>query len=272
MELFLKQIAVALNYQQELLIFGLLLARIMPMVIQTPYLGGKLVPSELKMGLGIILAIILRPLVAPTLSEEIRADFMPYLGLMMKEIFIGFVLGFVNSHVFTVVEMAGRFIDTGRGSSMAEVLVPESGGRATPFGDLYYQLLLCIFVAMGAHSIFLDAFFMSFASIPIGTGGPFTGDLWPFTNYMMQLCGQVLLASVLLSAPIQAAVLITDVVFGILNRVAPQLNAYFMAMPVKAMGGVILAVVVMDTFAGRLADYVVWSLQTVEKTISLLVR
>jgi flagellar biosynthesis protein FliR len=91
-----------------------------------------------------------------------------------------------------------------------------------------------------------------------------------FSDYMIRLTSDILLISVLLSAPVMAAVLITDVVFGILNRVAPQLNAYFMAMPVKAMGGVILAIAIMDPFMARLSDYTVWSLQTVEKTLALL--
>src|SRR3954469_2272834 len=122
----LQRLAVALQYQQQLLMLGLILARTMPMVIQTPFLGGKLVPTELKMGLGLLLSIVLWPVAQGAMTEPLPSDFMPYLGLMMKEIFVGFVLGFVNSHIFTIVEMAGRHIDTARGSSMAEVLVPES--------------------------------------------------------------------------------------------------------------------------------------------------
>jgi flagellar biosynthesis protein FliR len=271
MEQLLHQIAVALTYQQQIMMLGLILARIMPMVIQTPYLGGKLVPNELKMGLGLVLAIVIWPLAASSMKEPLSTDFVPFLGLMMKEIFIGFVIGFVNSHVFTIMEMAGRFIDTARGSAMAEVMVPETGHRATPFGDVYYHLLLIIFIGLGAHGVMLEAFFFSFASIPLNVGIPLGADLWPLTQFMIELCATVLLASVLLSAPIMAAVLITDVVFGILTRVAPQLNAYFMAMPVKAMGGIALAVLIMDTFATRLGDYVVWSLHTVEKTLGLMV-
>ena len=89
-------------------------------------------------------------------------------------------------------------------------------------------------------------------------------------DYMIRLVCEVFLSAVMLSAPILAAVLITDVVFGILNRVAPQLNAYFMAMPVKAMGGVLVALAVMDAFVSRLTDYGVWNLAAVRHVFEIL--
>jgi flagellar biosynthetic protein FliR len=74
----------------------------------------------------------------------------------------------------------------------------------------------------------------------------------------------------LLALPVGAATFITDIVFGLLNRVAPQLNAYFMAMPVKAMAGVALVFVTMEPFVARSKEYIVWSLHAVEHSIELL--
>ena len=74
---------------------------------------------------------------------------------MLKEVFVGFVIGFLNSHIFLAMDMAGRIIDTARGVSMSEVQVPHSKQRATITGNLYYQLFLVIFLLAGAHHIFL---------------------------------------------------------------------------------------------------------------------
>ena len=71
----------------------------------------------------------------------------------------------------------------------------------------------------------------------------------------------------LLAAPVIAATFITDLVFGMLNRVAPQLNAYFLAMPVKAVAGVIMALVAFIPFTNRLEYYTVWVLDAVDKTV-----
>jgi len=266
----LKHLNIALNYTQEMLVVALVLARIMPMVVQTPFLGGKVAPPEIKMAFGVMFTIILWPIARGSITAPLPISPIPFLMLMMKEVFIGMVIGYVNSLMFTIMEMGGRLIDTARGASMSEVMVPHSGQRETMFGDLYYHMLLVVFMALGAYGIFFEAFFMSFAAIPLNVGLPDTVGIWALCEFLIRLTADVFLAAVLLAAPIVAAVLVTDVVFGILNRVAPQLNAYFMAMPVKAMGGVMIALAIMDAFVSRLTDYTTWNLAAVEKTIRLL--
>ncbi|MBI5507928.1 MAG: flagellar biosynthetic protein FliR [Deltaproteobacteria bacterium] len=270
MQEFLRQAGIALDYQREMLIGALILIRTMPMIMLTPYLAGKLAPTEVKMGLGLMLTMLLWPLARLTVGDDLPLTAIPFLMLMLKELFVGLAIGFVNAHVFWAVEMAGRMIDTVRGASMAEVMVPESGTRATPVGDLFYQLLIVIFMALDGHHVFIQAYFYSFAKIPLQSYIPMGADLGPFIDFTIRLTGELLLASLVLSAPVVAATFITDVVFGILNRVAPQLNAYFMSMPVKAMAGIILILIAVDPFVARLKDHIVWSLQTMEQTIDYL--
>lgn len=272
MELFLREVAGWLNYTQELLVLALVLARTMPMIIQTPFLGGKLAPMEIKIGLGLLFTAVLWPIARVSITAPLPTTAVPFLLLMAKELFIGLAIGFVNSLVFALMEMAGRLVDTSRGAALAEVLEPHSGLRATPFGDLYYQLFLVMFVALGAHGIFFEAFFFSFAAIPLNVGLPPPAELASFADLTMRLTGDILLAAVLLAAPVLAVMLVTDIVFGILNRIAPQLHAYFMAMPVKAMVGIALVVAVMGALTERLRHWVLWSLSAAERTLELLVR
>ena len=94
--------------------------------------------------------------------------------------------------------------------------------------------------------------------------------LGPLMEHLMRMTGDLLSMSLILAAPIVAATFISDVVFGILNRVAPQLNAYFMSMPVKAWGGVIMILVAFDAIYARFRDYVIWALKAVEETLALI--
>lgn len=259
-----------LQHTQELLLAALILARTMSMVVLTPFLGGKVIPNEVKMGLGILLAIVAWPVARESVAIVPTSGAF-FLVLMLKEIFIGYCIGFVNGHIFTALEMAGRIIDTARGSSMAEVMVPHSGQRVTTTGNLYYQLFLVVFMAVGAHRVFLQGYFMTFAALPLDVGLNLGATAEPFYSFMIRMTADVWLISVLLSFPVVAATLITDVVFGILNRVAPSLNAYFMSMPVKAMGGIIMVLVVMGAFMEQLQRYVVWTLSHIEQTIDYLV-
>ena len=240
------------------------------MIPKDPFLGGALVPNTVKMGLGVVLTIVVWPLARGSLAGEIPYEAITFALLMLKEVFVGFAVGFVNAHIFWAMEMAGRIIDTVRGTSMAEVLVPHTKKRATPFGDLYYQMMLVFFVVLGGHRVFLDTFCFSFASIPLNATIDSGPGLTPFFFFMIRTTAEIFLIATLMAAPIMAATFITDVVFGILNRVAPQLNAYFMAMPVKAVAGVIMALVALIPFSARLEYYTVWTLEAVGDTLTYL--
>ena len=87
---------------------------------------------------------------------------------------------------------------------------------------------------------------------------------------MLNTTAELWQIAVVLAAPVMAATFISDVVFGILNRVAPQLNAYFMSMPVKAFGGVVMIFVALDAIVARMHDWVEWSLVKVQTTLDLL--
>ena len=272
MDQLLEQLGIQLNYTRELLIVALILGRIMPMIVLTPFFGGSVAPTQIKMGLGVLLTVLVWPAARESVTGPIPYTVFGFLILMLKEIFVGMVIGFVNAHMFYAMEMAGRLIDTVRNVSMSEVLVPGSKQRITTTGNLYYQLFLVIFFVLGAHHIFLQGFFLSFTTIPINESIGLGEELAPLVDFILRLTADILLISVTLASPVMAATFITDVVFGILNRVAPQLNAYFMSMPVKAWGGVIVIFVALGAIATRLEDYSLWAVNAAQDAIDHLSR
>ena len=261
-----------LNYTQELLIVALILARTVPMIFLSPFFAGKIAPPEVKWGLSIVFCLTVWPVARPAALAHGPVPYQALLFsiIMLKEVFVGFCIGFLNAHVFWAMDMAGRLIDTARGTSMSEVQDPHSKQRVTPFGDMYTQLLLIFFMLFGGHQLFLEAYLYSFQTIPLNGFLPDFFDIGQFSDFMIRTTASIFLLALLLAAPTVAATLITDTVFGILNRVAPQLNAYFMSMPVKAMAGVVMVLVAMDAFVARAEWYTVWALQMVGRSIELL--
>ncbi|RYF06669.1 MAG: type III secretion protein, partial [Deltaproteobacteria bacterium] len=201
------------DYTREMLVVGLVLARTLPMIFLTPFMAGQQAPPELKMGLSLLLALLLWPLVSSSIHTIPMAAFGVTL-LMLKEALIGLTIGLSASFTFSAVETAGRFIDTTRGAAMSEVLVPTSRSRATPIGTMYSQLLLVFFVCIGGHRIFLDLFFESFRLLPIDAGIDMTPGWSPLAEHLTRMAGNVLYIAVIMSAPAIAATFITDLVFG----------------------------------------------------------
>ena len=101
------------------------------------------------------------------IAGQKQYKFIGFLVMMLKEVFIGFCIGFVLLELFLIADMLGRLVDLLRGTTMATALVPELKERSSVFGNMSYQLFLVIFLSIGGHRYFLGALFTSFAAIPV---------------------------------------------------------------------------------------------------------
>src|SRR5688572_29007643 len=104
MEELYRQIGAGKAICQAMLIGTLIVMRVLPIIFQTPYLGGKLVPMETRMGLSIGLAVLVYPFARDTLSGTLDINPAVYIALMFQELFIGYVLGFVATELFYAME------------------------------------------------------------------------------------------------------------------------------------------------------------------------
>jgi flagellar biosynthetic protein FliR len=100
--------------------------------------------------------------------------------------------------------------------------------------------MLALFLALHLHHPFMEALFQSFVTLPINEFPHFRAGFWPFVEYMARVTSDVLLVGISLAVPVGIITLIIETSFGLINRVAPQINAYFMAMPAKVIGGTII--------------------------------
>lgn len=226
---------------QIVLAFALIMARLIMIVNLVPFLGSKNAPAPVKMGLSFIIAILLWPTVKVGLTGPIPTESLTFIMMMFKEIFIGFAIGFMTAEIFYAVEMAGQFIDIVRGANQIQLMVPELAERSSAFGTLYYQLMLVLFLISGLHELFFSALTDSFIGIPIDSFPPMSVGSTSFYSLFTHMLSNIFLVAITLAFPIGAVCLIINIAFGLMNRVAPQINAYFMAMPAQALGGVIIS-------------------------------
>lgn len=241
------------DLSEMLLPAGLILVRIAAIVFQTPFLGGRLVPPETRMGLSLGLTLLVWPYATGGLTGPLDANALVFVVLMLKELFIGFVVGFLAAELFYFMETAGRALDVMRGTNMAEVQAPELQLRVSPIGQFNFQLLLVVFCTLNGHGYFIEGLIESFRLVPV--------DGWPgFSLGMEHMVLQILrhtaslfeIAFALVFPGLFAGFLV-DVVFGMFNRIAPQLNAYFMALGIKALAGLALFMFALSLMIRELA-------------------
>jgi flagellar biosynthetic protein FliR len=222
---------------------GLILARTVPLVVMSPVFGGRTLPGQHKIGLSMILVLVLYPCVSPIVGKDLPTQGIAYWGLMLKEVGIGAMFGFLSSLVFFAIESAGNLIDVQRGTQQASVLVPQLDVQGPIFANLHIQLATVLFFSLNLHHLYIKGYFQSFELLPVNHYPKFSEHFQTFITQVIHMSGNIFAVSMQLTAPIILALLMVDVVFGVMNRIAPMVQVYFLAMPFKAVVGIIMFVV-----------------------------
>ena len=170
--------------------------------------------------------------------------------LAFREALIGFLIGFFAAVPFWIAENVGNFIDNQRGATMGEVYSPLSGAQVSTTGIFFTQIVSTLFFVGGAVLVFLGALYSSYSLWPVFPAAP-TGAANPLgfslaSNASEQVMGtldSMLRVTVVISAPVIIVMFLATLGLGLVNRTAPQLNVFFLSMPVKsALGIAMLAV------------------------------
>lgn len=257
-----------LNFTELLLQMALVMGRVLPLTLITPFMGGELVQSEVKLGVGITLSLILYPLVGAGRPVPIFA--FPFMALLIKEVAIGGVIAFTASLIFEGARAAGTFIDTMSGANMATVMVPQIQQQASLFADLNFQFTVVLFLALNGHHVVITALADSFDLIPINGYPHFAHGTWPFFELMLRTTAHLMLVCVALSAPAAAATFLSDVALGLVNRVAPQIQVYFMSMSIKPVATVFIMLLALAMFSDELARQFGFMLDDVKRAALLM--
>ena len=161
--------------------------------------------------------------------------------LAFKEAIIGFLIGFFASIPFWVAENVGNFIDNQRGATMGEVYSPLSGAQVSTTGIFFTQVVSTLFFTSGAVFLLLGALYKSYAAWPV-----FGGFVSFAPDAPVQLLGTLdgmLRTTVVIAAPVIIVMFLATLGLGLVNRTAPQLNVFFLSMPVKSALGIAMLIV-----------------------------
>lgn len=222
-------------------IFLLGLARIVPTIAITPFLGGKMLADPIKIGLSGLIVLIFLPFLIVHTQSALTFD-VNFMFLLVKEVFIGSALGFIISVPFFYSQAAGALIDHQRGSQSLQVTDPSTQTQTSPTGTLYNNMMLVTFFMIGGPLLFFDAMFSSYSVIPADAFLP--PEFFKLTNHfwltLMRMFTTIVSISLQLSAPSIIAMLMSDLFLGIANRMAPQVQISFLLWSLKAFIGIAL--------------------------------
>jgi len=209
--------------------------RIMPIIGLAPFFGARILPHPVKVVFSLILVCAVMPKILLTVTEPVGFNFNLIL-LGFKELFIGLIMGFFLGLPFLIVTSAGVFIDHQRGAASLMVNDPTIQNQSSPIGTVYNLMLIVLFFVADGPFFVIDSILDSFQIVP---PDKFLNPLFFAPQTYMQdkivKCLQVFAVMALqLSAPSLIALLMTDTFLGVINRLAPQVQIYFLGIGLKS--------------------------------------
>ncbi len=222
-------------------VFFLTMARLLPILALAPFLGSQNVPMTIRVMFGVSLTAIFLPQNLMHVHGSIPFA-MPFVGLLIKELIIGAVIGFLASVPFYIAQMSGSLIDFQRGASSLQVTDPTTKSQTGSIGILFNLVLIALFFSLGGPIYFFNGVATSYEMIPVD--GLISPDLFhlknPFWVTMVKTLQKMFNLCIQLAAPSLIGILLMDMFLGIANRLAPQVQIVFLGIPLKSWVGLAL--------------------------------
>jgi flagellar biosynthetic protein FliR len=230
--------------------FMLVFARIGSMVMLLPALGETTIPVRVKLAIALMLTLIILPLHRSAYHVDM-GSLTPLLVLMVQEMLIGIVLGTTARVTLSALQVAGSVIAQQLGLGSAVAIDPTGGQQAILIGNFLTLLGITLLFATDSHHLVIAALNESYAIFSPGELVP-SGDL---AALAMRAFAAAFKIGAQLSAPFLVFGLVFNVGLGVLARLMPQMQVYFVGVPLSILAGFLIFALVLVAMMGTFLDY-----------------
>ena len=232
--------------------FLLIFARIGTMIMLMPTLGEVNIPARIRLGIALALTMILLPLHRNAYQVNLE-NLGPLPVLLVHEILVGLVLGATARVTISALTVAGSIIAQQLGLGFVTAVDPTQGQQGIVVGNLLTILGITFLFATDMHHLVIAALTDSYKIFKPGELIP-SGDVAALATKAFTLAFKI---GVQLSAPFLVFGLVFNIGLGVLARLMPQMQVYFVGAPLSIMLGFLILVVVIATMMGAFVDYFV---------------
>jgi flagellar biosynthetic protein FliR len=222
--------------------FVLVMARIGAAIMLLPGLGEAEPPVMLRVGLSLAVTALLLPAIAPSIAVVPESGVQ--VGLMVAaEVITGLWIGWLARLLVLALPIAGQFISYMLG--VANVLQPDAelGGQATPIARLFAIVAPLAILVSGLYALPLAALAGSYRLVAPGALLPAADT----AEVAVRATAAFFALSIQLASPFILVAVIWHVAIGMLARLVPRLQVYFVIMPGQIVGGIVLLAVLATT-------------------------
>lgn len=211
---------------------GLIFARVGALVMLMPGIGESSVPPRIRLGIALLLSLMLYPVLSARLPA-IPTDLGGVAGQVIVEVLLGLAIGAVIRFFLGSLAVAGEVISLQTTLSFAQTTNPLQAQPSTSVATFLTVVGLTLVFSTDLHQLFIAAIVRTYTLFPPGARLP-SADL---SGLAVRAMGETFALGVQLSAPILVFSLVIYVAAGLIGRMMPQFQVFFVATPLIVLLG-----------------------------------
>jgi flagellar biosynthetic protein FliR len=236
--------------------FLLVLARVSPLFLLAPPFSSSMVPMRARSIIAVGISIGLAPLALH--GQAIPADAVTIVGLVLKEIVIGLAFAMSIACLFAAVDAAGAMIDTQIGLNFGSLINPVDNTQSGTMSQLYSMVGILVFIAIDGEAWVIRGLSRTYELVPMLE----MPSIARLTSAVSSAFAGILGAALEVAAPVLLALILTDVAFGVVSRVVPQLNIFAVGFPAKIIVGLLVVAAALPFMGNWFYDQLQHSVET----------
>ena len=220
----------------DVTIFALVFARVGTMVMVLPALGEANVPSRARLVLALALTLIMAPAVGHAYPAQAASTALTLAGLIISEIVVGLAIGLIVRMTMSAVQVAGNVIATQTGLAFSQTFDANQGTQSALVSMFLSLLAVTLIFATDLHHLLIGGIKHSFTLFPPGALPP----VKDFAALAIETVSGLFATGMQMAAPFLVFGLVTYAAAGVIARMMPQLQVFFIAMPLNILAGFVI--------------------------------
>lgn len=249
------------NFETNLLIFS----RVLGIFAFNPILSRRNIPQIVKVVCCILITMIVIMVRQPE-PVETGTVIGVYLAMLLKEGFVGAVLGFITDMFFYSVQMSGEIMDMQSGLGMAKVFDPGTNLQMSIMGSFVSFMMYLYFFVINAHLTYIELFVKSFDIIPLG----FEGINPDLGISIVEYFSVVLTLVLKIAMPLIVSQTILQFCVGVLMKSVPQIQIMVINIQLKVGFGFLILFLVAVPLSDFIEKFMDTWLETLEGVLPLI--
>jgi flagellar biosynthetic protein FliR len=236
---------------QDLFVYLAVFSRVGTMLMLMPVFGEISVTPRIRLSIALALSLVLSPLVAKLYPAE-PATPSALAGLLFGEIAVGILIGTVARMLVQALQVAGTIFAFQTGLGFAQNIDPTQGAQSALLGTFLTLLGVTLIVTTDLHHLLIGALRGSYTLFAPGK----IPDLGDATALVTDTVAGTFTLAVELSAPFLVFGLVFYLAAGVISKLMPQIQIFFVAMPANILLGLALFMLLMGTLMTWFLDSV----------------